>query len=177
MPAEEAEQQFNWIMPMMVDPKAAVANAGIGAALAAGTAALACDLCSVPGLPSAFANQPDPKGFGANPLGHFVHLQAQGGDCYVIFGPTFASVTGANAPAPAAVNTVNGSTGVVTQIVGLCIYLPAGSTLSFKLPRGPGGIQVNGALVPVQGGNSPCRFMGYATAASTATLRVWQSSN
>ncbi|MBV9311546.1 MAG: hypothetical protein JOZ73_11975 [Solirubrobacterales bacterium] len=103
------------------------------------------------------------------PFGHYISLVAEGGDVYVLFGPTNASVTGANVPNPATTGSAQAGT------VGLCQYIPAGRELPIHLPRGPGR---EGPLsnAPALGGASPMRFLAYVTKSGTATLRIHQSS-
>ena len=167
MSQSEATRQSDWILPAVVDSSG---NPNC-VSLAASTTAHALDLASLP-LPSGFydahiaAAEP-------NPLGRYINFQAQGGDVFLLFGPTFASVTSANAPLPSTSNTVSGTTGVVTMAKQVCIWVPQGQTLPCKLPVGPQTVN----LLPVQYGTaSPYRFVAYVTATGTATLRVWQSS-
>ena len=80
--------------------------------------------------------------------GHYVALQADGGDVYIITGPTAASVTGANAPS---------STAAGTNATGGCVKIPSGFTAQFK------------PSVTLDW------FLGYVTSAgNTATIRIFQ---
>lgn len=162
----EATKQADWIIPMMAKT---TPNSGIacGAALAVTTTAGVVDLTSIPGPPPGAigANTVNP-----NPLGHYVDFQADGGDVYVIFGAALADVTGTQKPAPATVNAVNGS-GVITPAVGVCMKIASGTTATFKLHDGPGSDSS-----ATYGTSSAARFVGYVTASSTATLRIYQSS-
>lgn len=163
MSSSEAQREYFFVSPIMADSTGKVA----GAALAASTTAAAVDLASMQGLPATWPTTS--ANANPNPLGHFLDVTAQAGDVYVVFGPTLASVTGANAPVPATVNTLTSN--VPNYIAGICDYVPSGSTKRFKLWQGGGA--VSGAI----GANSPCRFMAYVTASGTATLRIHQSSH
>ena len=128
------------------------------AVLAATSAAANIDLTTVPARGAGFTD-PGNK----NPLGHYVTVQNDGtNDVYLVFGPTQASVSGANAPAAA-------TTG--TNAVGLCMRVASGSEKRFKLPVG------DTASSAGVGGDSPGRWMAYVCKATqTATIRVFQSS-
>jgi len=165
MGQSEATRQSDWLLPAVVD--------GTGnpncIAVAVSTGAAALDLTSLPvpaGVYDSHVAAATP-----NPIGRYVNFQAQGGDVFLIFGPTFASVTGgSNAPAAGTVNTVNGTTGVVTMAKKVCIWVPQGQTLGCKLPVG------NESTPNQYGTASPCRFVAYVTSTGSATLRIWQSS-
>ena len=160
----EATRQSDWLLPACVD---ASGNPNC-VAVSVTTSAAALDLTTrpvPPGFYDAHIAAVEP-----NPLGHYVNFQAQGGDVYLIFGPTFASVTAGNVPVPGTTNTVSNSTGAVTMAKGVCIWVPQGQTLGAKLPVG------NEATPNQYGKASPFRFVAYVTATGTATLRVWQSS-
>ena len=156
----ESTRQSDCILPMMVD---ASGNPN-GISVACSTSVVGVDLTTVPGFPGTY----DAAHTVAdnNPIGHYVDIEADGGDVYVLFGPSLASVTGANAPAPAFTNTI--ASGVVTMAKGACVHVPSGTTKSFKLPRGA----VGGPNAP-QGQGSPCRFVGLITASGTAKARIW----
>lgn len=89
---------------------------------------------------------------------------------YYAFGPTFASVTGGNAPNPSAATTVNGSTGAVTPVAGTCLFIPPGGSLTVRPTRGstntPGGTASKYGT----------RFFAYVTASGTATVRIGKVS-
>ena len=61
---------------------------------------------------------------------HYVSIQAQGANLYVIFGLTQASVTSGNAP----VATTTGTGTVQTPAPGIAFWIPQGATANF-LPR------------------------------------------
>jgi hypothetical protein len=167
----DATRQSDWILPMMVD---ANGNPN-GVAIAVTAAVTGVDLTTVPGLPASFAGTPgatqDP-----NPLGHYLRVTAQGGDVFLVFGPNYASVTGANAPAPATTNAVSGTGVVTTGTKGICEQIPAGTYKDFKLPIGSlvhaSASDAGGPL----GSSSPCRFVGLICSSGTATARLYQSS-
>lgn len=161
--AETLEQtrQVDWVLPPVVDSSGNPNSVAISVTGTAGAA----DLSSMPypaGLYDVSTTAQLP-----NPLGHYVSFAAQTADIFVMFGPTFASVTGANKPVAATTNTVSGSTGVVTMAKGVCWLIPSGTTLRVKLPLG--------SPANPWGAASPWRFVGYVTA-SAAILRVSQSS-
>lgn len=159
----EATRQSDYIAPVCargIDGKSS------GCAFAASTTAVTVDMTTVPGLPLEWGNTQAADN--PNPLGHYVDLTAEGGDIYVIFGPTFGSVEGGNVPNPATVNTV--SSRGVTQAVGVAMYIPSGATRAVKLPVGGQGPQTG-----PKGSNSPCRYLAFVTKTGTATLRVAQS--
>lgn len=168
----EAIEQFHFVSPMMAQGATSVQIGGAvglvaGAALAAGVAAVTVDLMSLPAVPADWPASS--KNIAPNVLGRFMDLTAEGGDVYIIFGGTLASVSGANVPNPATVNAV--AANLITASVGICLYLPATQTKSYKLWLGKP--TTDGSLL---GGASPCRFMSFVTKAGTAILRVHMSS-
>ena len=131
----EASRQSDWVLPPNVD----LSGNPNCAALSASTAAAVADLTTLP-LPynvydaTEAARKP-------NPMGHYINLQAQGGDVYVIFGPSMGSLkaglisgftitnagtgftsaptigfTGGGGSGATAVATVDVSSGTVTSI-------------------------------------------------------------
>ncbi|HMF11747.1 MAG TPA: hypothetical protein VKE94_05555, partial [Gemmataceae bacterium] len=120
----EAIEQFHFPSPMMAANASPNQGKVAGAALAVTTVAATVDLMSLPALPADWPSTS--ANIAPNVLGHFIDLICEGGDIYVVFGPTLASVSGANAPAPATTNTV--SSNLITSSVGICMYLPAGSS-------------------------------------------------
>ena len=90
-------------------------------------------------------------------VGNYLNLYAETADLGLIFGVSFASVTGANAPVLATVGTVSGVTGVYTSAVGVCIRIPAGTIYEF---------------VPQEGVDL---FMGFVGSVA-GIVRLWQSS-
>lgn len=164
MGQSEATRLSDWIIPAVVDSSG---NPNC-AALAASTTAHAADLTTLP-VPPGFYDT-GIASVRTNPLGHYINFQAQGTDVFVIFGPSFASVTGSNAPLDTTTNTVSGSTGAITMAKKVCLIIPQNQTLPVLLPAG--------ATAGVAWGtSSPWRFVGYVTANGTSgTLRVWQSS-
>jgi hypothetical protein len=171
---EEATRQSDWILPPTVAGGAPGLAAGVSnvAAIATSTTVAVLDLTTLPGFPPPPAATGQSKQATENPnaIGHYIDLTAETADAYFIFGPTLASVTGANAPVAATTSTVNGS-GVLTPAVAIAGYLPAGQRLPVKIPVGVIG---NGSGPLGQG--SPCRFLGVVTKSGTGVLRVHQSS-
>lgn len=160
----EATRQSDFLIPANVD-----ANGNPNCvSVAVTTSAGALDITTIP-LPTGVYD-PHIAAVTPNPLGRYINFQAQGGDVYLIFGPTFASVTSGNKPVPGTNNTVNGSTGAVTMAKGVCIWVPQGQTLGCKLPQG------NTSVPNQYGVLSYFRFVAYVTATGSAVLRVWQSS-
>ena len=147
----------SWGLPMLAGTDGKVA----AAVLAASQTAANIDLTTVPALPAGFpsaSTATDP-----NPLGHYLTLANDGANAvYVVFGPTQASVSGANAPVAA-------TTG--TNVVGLAMSIPANTVARFKLPAG------DMSSSKGVGGASPARWMAYVCAAGlTTTVRIYQSS-
>ena len=68
-------------------------------------------------------------------LGSFISIYADGADLGIITGPTYASVTGANAPNLANVGTVNGA-GIYTNVAGVCGHVPVSTFLECNLEAG-----------------------------------------
>lgn len=137
----------------------------VAAAVLAATATAAnIDLTTIPAMPAGFYSS-NGKALNPNPLGHYVTLENDGANpVFVVFGPTQASVSGANAPVAA-------TTG--TNVVGLCRQIPSGTAIRVKLPVGDMANSGGGGI----GADSPCRWLAYVCAATqTATLRVYQSS-
>ena len=179
--AAEQTRQSDWVLPMMAagsTVNGATIGMPAGAVLAATTVVAAIDLTTLPGLPVDWpAND---GGTSLPPLGHYLSLEAEGGDVYVLFGPTYASVTGANAPNAATNSAVSGA-GALTQTKGMCVHVPQNGEKAYKLPLGPqyaaGGPKAGaGNASTIPGANSPARFLAYVTKTGTANLRVWQSS-
>lgn len=160
----EATRQSDWLLPAVVD---ASGNPNC-IAFSVSTSVVAVDLTTIP-LPTGVYDTHIAAAT-PNPLGRYINFQAQSGDVYLLFGPSFASVTGSNAPAAATVNAVSGTTGAVTMAKQVCIWVPQGQTLGVKLPTGTVGAP------NAYGKVSQYRFVAAVTATSTATLRVWQSS-
>jgi hypothetical protein len=145
----EATRQYHFETPP---------RAGFLASLAVTNAAASQDLRLIGNQTGNMAqtNQALPTGL----PGHRVELFADGGDVYVIFGPTAASVSAGNAPV-IATNGVN--------VAGVCMKIPTGTRVKYKLepsPQGP-----NAPAIPTTGDN----FVGYITTA-TAQLRIAQVS-
>lgn len=179
----EATRQGDWITPPMVgsDGKA------IAAAIAVTSTASYIDLTTLPAVPASWGGVaagtagwlPPGTAYQPNALGGYLDLYADGGDIYIITGPTAASVTASNVPAPATTNTV--TTGVLTTAVGVCICIPAGTRLQMKPFWGPymaPGAGGNSAPAGgTQAANSPNRFLAYVTKSGvSATLRIYGNS-
>lgn len=154
MSQTEATRQSDYILPMLAGTDGKCA----GAVIATSTGVASLDLTTVPMLPAGFANSytaPNP-----NPCGHYITVQAEGADAYILFGPTQASVTGSNAPAQS-------TTG--TKVVALAAYIPAAQERHYKIPLGDNA----GAGY---GNDSPCRWLGVVTKTGSGVLRVFPSS-
>jgi hypothetical protein len=136
----EATRQSDFITPP---------RAGQIAAIAVTSTAGSQDLrlCGQQTVSMANANQQAAQATPGLP-GHYATFEADGGDIYVLFGPTLASVTGGNVP-------VIATTGV--NAAGACFKIPSGQNIQCKL-------EVTTDL-----------FIGFITSA-TATLRIAQSS-
>lgn len=179
----EATRQSDWISPPMVGTDGKFA----GAALAVTSTASYVDLTTVPAVPAQWGGVasgttgwlPPGTTYQPNALGGYIDLYADGGDVYILTGPSAASVSAANVPNPATTNTV--TTGTLTTAVGACICIPAGTRLTFKPFWGPFMAPgAGGNSAPAggsQGQNSPNRFLAFVTKAGvTATLRIYASS-
>lgn len=160
----EATRQADWIFPPLAqsDGKSMVVAAAVT------TTASYLDLNAMAGFPS---NMPSP-GFDSpaeaiNVIGHYITLTADQGDVHILFGPSVASVTGANVPLATTTNTI--AAGVPTLAVGVTSLVPSGTSRHFKIPMGPQGPGQRGA-------NSIARYLAYVTRSGTATLRVELSS-
>jgi hypothetical protein len=165
----EATRQSDWILPMMTD---ATSGKSTGVMDTAGNSVLFMDLSTLPGLPASFYATPGTAVVNPSALGHYIDIDNQGAvDVHVLFGPTKASVTGANAPNPTAASTIDPTTGAITLRVGVSQRIPAGQKVQFKLPKG----STTGSS-DAPGLNSACRYLAYITASSTAVIRVNQSS-
>lgn len=138
-----------------VTPPRAGAVVGAPAVLTLGVAALFVDLRTINAqtYSAAFAALAQQAGI----IGNYLTLLADGADAYVIFGPTQASVTGANAPVIATAGVVNGGTGAYTAVAGTCWKIPSGTSIR---PITAPGVDL---------------FMGYIGSAA-ALLRLYQSS-
>lgn len=171
---EEATRQSDYILPPTVGAGAPGPAVGISnvAAIATSTTVAFLDLTTLPGFP------PPPAAAGAskqaqdnpNPIGHYIDVTAEGADAYILFGPTKASVTGANAPVATAASSIDAN-GVLTPAVGIGMLIPSGTTKPYKIPSGPVGTG-SGPF----GQGSPCRFIAVVTKTGTGVLRVVQSS-
>jgi hypothetical protein len=157
----EATRQADWILPIMADTTGNVA----GAALTASTSAVIIDLSTMIAATQAYLSGSS-HAMNPDPLGKYLNLQAQGNDVFCVFGPTLASVSGANAPNPATVNTVTAH--AVNNIPGICMWIPQNATAAIKTPVGSP--DTTSHL------NSPCRFLAFVTSTGSATLRIWASS-
>lgn len=161
----EATRQSDFITPACARSSDSKSNQY---ALAVTTTAVTVDMASLLGLPADWGNTQAADN--PNPLGHYVDLVAIGGDVYVLFGPTPASVEGANVPNPAATNTV--TTRVPAAAVGIPQPVLSGSKEPMRLPLG-----ASGAANGTKGQQSPCRYMAFVAKSGTATLYVRQSSD
>src|ERR1700761_5433951 len=84
----DSARQYYWTFPPLVD--------GNGTpnvvALPASATLSVVDLTTVPGIPLTAADRSQ-VALEPNPIGHFVTMDAQGGDIYYVFGPSLASFT------------------------------------------------------------------------------------
>jgi hypothetical protein len=67
-------------------------------------------------------------------VGQYVTITPDGCDCYIITGPTFASVTGANAPVAQTVQTI-GAAGQSVATAGSCQLIPKGTIFPMMLQQ------------------------------------------
>lgn len=140
-------------------------------AIAATSSAGALDLTQVPGSKLNAAKQLGNDAYNPNPTGHFLFMEADGTDIYVVFGPSLASISAGNAPLSTAVSTVDGS-GNLTLVAQGALKLVNGTFYRFLLPPNIG-TRDNADV----GAFSPARFLGFVTASGTSgTLRVYQGS-
>lgn len=162
MAGDEQTRQSDYIMPPI--------NGGI-TCLAASTAAVTVDLTTMSGSPGNQVNGADVSIYGGknvNPLGHYITLQADGGDVYIAFGDTVGHLSSiANVTQ---VSTVTNNALVTSSTANAVVKIPIGTQQNFKLPVGSSPAQ------GVWGNSSPSRFLCFLTATGTATLRMWQSS-
>ncbi len=163
-------RQSDWIMPPMAF--AGGANPAV-CALAASTAQVTVDLTSMWGTAANVNLNISNEDYNPNPIGHYLSLQADGGDIYIAFSGTVANLTGGNAIDPNAVSTVSGN--AIAAVRGGCLKIPNGYIAQFKLPGsnfGPPATYDNAD----RGITSLARYLAFRTAAGTATLRMFQSS-
>lgn len=164
-PAFEARDYFSILPPMA----GATGTTPAVIALSASNSQVTIDLTTLPG---SHMNDGLPLGndiYNPNPTGHFLFMQPDGGDVYVAFGPSVASLTTSNALSTSAVSTV--SNNAVTQVAGGTLCLKNGVLYRFKIPKSQG--TRDDADV---GASSPARFLGFIMATGTATLRLYQGS-
>lgn len=128
------------------------------------------DLTTMSGHPGNSVNGPDQgpmSGTDPNPIGHYITLLADGGDVYIAFCDTSAH---ALAVTVAGVSTVTGGNQLVTPFTATGTWkIPSGDRQSFLIPT------KNDGTTPA-GNKSLCRYLAFLTAAGTATLRMYQSS-
>lgn len=158
----EQSAQADWILPPMVDSSG---NPNVIVVSTSNTV-VGVDLTTMPTSPYP-ASQGTVQQPSSNPLGHYLRIEAETVDHYILFGPTYASVTSSNAPASATTNTIS-SSGVITAAKQTACIIPAGTFKDFKLPAG--------APAGGWGLQSPCRFLGIVTASSAGKARIYQSS-
>jgi hypothetical protein len=100
----------------------------------------------------------------------YITIEADGQDLGIVFGPTLASVTGANVPSLTAYGSVDGN-GIYTGVSGTCFRLFASNAIRVIPCNGP--TPAASALKPnVYQGD---QFMGLVMGA-TGTVRIYQSS-
>ncbi len=159
--------QSDWIMPPMA-PHATTPPAVC--ALSASNTAVVVDLTTMWGTAAKAGLTAGNEDYNPNPIGHYLSIQADGGDIYVAFGADAASLAGLST---SAVSTV--ANNKITAVAGATMKIPNGYTFQTKIPVGapPTAAQSDNAD---PGLYSPARFLGFLTATGTATLRMWQSS-
>lgn len=154
--------QSDWIAPPIV--------AGV-VALAATSTEVDVDLTTMPGSPMNTNINQGADGFNPNCIGHYLTLQADGGDIYVALGPSLGGSTGLGHLTTTQNATVGSNK--ITVSNNDTIKIPNGTTLQVKLP-GDWAARSDG---PSTGVSSPCRYLGFLCATGvSATLRMWQSS-
>ena len=161
MSQSEQTRQSDFIEPPM--------NPGI-LCLSVSTAAATFDVTGMAGSPGNQVVTGDVSQVGGknvNPIGHYVTLQADGGDVYIAFGATTASLS---AVATTAVTTIANNALATSNTGNGVVKIPSGTERAFKLPLGS-----NPSTTP-WGASSPARYLAFLTASGTATLRIWQSS-
>jgi hypothetical protein len=147
-------------------PYTPTANTGPGliAVIATSTVAAALDLTQLfaPPYNSSQGSQQSP-----GLPGNMISIFADTTDVGLLFGPTLASVTGANVPALAAAGTVNAS-GIYTLSGKECWRIATGTLQRFLL----GATQKKAADGTVFGGDN---FLGFVSTGA-GLIRVFQSS-
>lgn len=165
MPRNTAETlQSDWIMPPMYS--------GI-TCLSASSTEVDLDLTTIAGTPAKSGLTVGGDDYNPNPIGHYLSLQADGGDVYVAFADQLAHL---GTLSTTAVTTVTSNKAGTTSTVTGVVRIPNGTTLQVKLPWGntPSGKPIDNADV---GTYSPSRYLGFLCATGvTSTLRIWQSS-
>lgn len=132
------------------------------ASLAVGIAAVTIDLMSIPSYGLGVNGSPPGLVEDPNVIGHMLGLQATGADVWYIFGPTLASVSGANAPNPATRTAL--AANLITPAVAICTLMAVNTYREYFLPKG------NVAAGGAKGTNSPARWMSAITLAGTGVL-------
>lgn len=158
----EATRQSDWIEPPMFS--------GITCLTATSTIAIV-DLTSMSGSPGNQVNGTDISVYGGkdvNPIGHYLTLEADGADIYVIFSDTVGHISGISNTT--GVSTITNNLLVTSSTATGVIKIFNGTIQQFKLPTGSNPNQ------GTWGANSPARFLGFLTSAGSGTLRMWQSS-
>lgn len=156
--------QSDWIMPPM--------NGGV-TCLAASSTEVDVDLQSLAGTPAKAALTVGNEDYNPNPIGHYLNLQADGGDVYVCFADSLAHL---GSLSTTATSTVTSNKATTTSTAGGTVKIPNGTTLQVKLPIGAPSTPAKADQTDV-GIFSPARFLGFLCATNvTATLRIWQSS-
>lgn len=156
----EQARQADYIMPPI--------NGGI-TCLTVGTAAVIVDLTSMGGSPG-IQTAGDAEVYGGsnkNPMGHYLTIQADGGDVYCAFGSTAVSLASVSTTA---VSTVTSNQLSGTSTTNGVAKVFSGTQQQFKLPIG------SSPAAGLWGNASPSRFLAVLTASGTITLRMWQSS-
>lgn len=166
-PAFEARAYFTILPPLAGGSGTAP---GVIAIAATSSAAL-LDLTTMPGARVNAGLTAGNDSYNPNPTGHFLFMEADGTDVYIVFGPSKASVSAGNAPLSSAVSTVDAN-GVLTQVAQGCLKLVNGTFYRFLLPANTGTRDDSDV-----GTLSPARWLGFVTASgTTGTLRIYQGS-
>ena len=118
--------QSDWIMPPMYG--------GI-TCLAATSTEVDLDLTTIAGTPAKANVTAGMDDYNPNPEGHYLSLQADGGDVYVAFADTLAHL---GTLSTTAVSTVTANAAVTRFTATGTIKIPNGTTLQVKLPIGTG---------------------------------------
>lgn len=130
------------------------------------------DMTTMAGWPGKQTSGAEPSVVGGadpNPLGHYLTLQADGADVYVVFGKTVANLASISVTSDVTAVNTNSLANSYTA-TGVTI-IPNKQQANYKIPVGS-----NPGNQGTWAANSPARYLCFLTAGSTCTLRMWQSS-